>query len=163
MLSYVWFFATPWTYNLPGSSLRGILQARILEWVAIAFSRRSSWPRGWTQVSCIAGRFFMVWATREAQTTTCVCVCVSVCVCESLSCVQLCDPMDCSPPGSSIKGILQARVLEWVAISLSILTHKKKQNWVSCSEVDEPRVHHTELSKSEREKQMSVSIYTYGI
>ena len=66
MLSYVWFFATPWTYNLPGFSLHGILQARILEWVAIAFSRRSSQPRDRTRVSCIAGRFFTVWATSEA-------------------------------------------------------------------------------------------------
>ena len=38
---------------------------------------------------------------------------------KSLSCVQLCDPMDCSPPGSSIHGIFQASVLEWVAISFS--------------------------------------------
>ena len=42
----------------PGSSVHGILQARILEWVAIPFSRGSSWPRDWTCVSCIAGRFF---------------------------------------------------------------------------------------------------------
>ena len=41
--------------SLPGSSVHGIFQARILEWVAISFSRRSSWSRGWTQVSCIAG------------------------------------------------------------------------------------------------------------
>ena len=53
--------------NLPGSSIHGILQARILEWVAISFSRGSSWPRDWTQVSCIAGRCFNLWATREAQ------------------------------------------------------------------------------------------------
>ena len=46
----------------PGSSVHGILQARILEWVAIPFSRRSSQSRDWTQVSCITGRF---WATRE--------------------------------------------------------------------------------------------------
>ena len=51
----------------PGSSLHGILQARILEWVAISFSRGSSWPRDQTQVSCIAGRRFNLWATREAQ------------------------------------------------------------------------------------------------
>ena len=38
---------------------------------------------------------------------------------KSVSCVRLCDPMDCSPPGSSIHGILQARTLEWVAISFS--------------------------------------------
>ena len=48
-----------------GSSVCGIFQARILEWVAISFSRGSSWPRDWTQVSCIAGRLFIVWATRE--------------------------------------------------------------------------------------------------
>jgi len=46
----------------PGSSAHGILQARILEWVAIPFSRGPSWPRGWTWVSCIASRFFTVWA-----------------------------------------------------------------------------------------------------
>ena len=46
----------------PGSSVHGILQARTLEWVAISFSRGSSWPRDWTQVSCIAGRFFTDWA-----------------------------------------------------------------------------------------------------
>ena len=49
-----------------GSSAHGILQTRILEWVTIPFSRGSSWPRDWTQVSRIAGRFFNFWATREA-------------------------------------------------------------------------------------------------
>jgi len=51
----------------PGSSVRGILQARTLEWVAISFSRGSSPPRDQTQVFCIAGGFFTVWDTREAQ------------------------------------------------------------------------------------------------
>ena len=50
----------------PGSSVHGILQARILEWVAISFSRGSSWPRNQTRVSCIAGRWFTNWAMREA-------------------------------------------------------------------------------------------------
>ena len=49
----------------PGSSVLGILQVRILEWVAIPFSRGSSPPRDQTQVSCIAGRFFTVWASRS--------------------------------------------------------------------------------------------------
>ena len=49
----------------PGSSGHGRLQARILEWVAISFSRGSSWPRDQTQVYCIAGRRFNLWATRE--------------------------------------------------------------------------------------------------
>ena len=44
----------------------GILQARILEWVNVPFSRGSSWPRDGTQVSCIAGWFLTIWATREA-------------------------------------------------------------------------------------------------
>ena len=48
---------TPIDCNLPGSSVQGIIQARILEWVAISSSRGSSQPRNWTQVSCIAGRF----------------------------------------------------------------------------------------------------------
>ena len=53
--------------SLPGSPVRGSLQARILEWVAIPFSRGSSWPRDRTQVSCIASRRFNLWATREAH------------------------------------------------------------------------------------------------
>ena len=62
-LSRVWLFPTPCTvtqlfrpWNFPAR----------LEWVAISFSRGSSWPRDWTQVSHIAGRRFTLWATREA-------------------------------------------------------------------------------------------------
>ena len=47
-------------------TVHGILQARILEWVAYIFSSGSFWPRNWTWVSCIAGRFFTNWAMREA-------------------------------------------------------------------------------------------------
>ena len=50
----------------PGSSVHGILWARILEWVAFAFSRGSPQPRGGTQASCTAGRFFSIGAMREA-------------------------------------------------------------------------------------------------
>ena len=53
-------------YSLPGSFVQGILQARILECVAIPFSRGSSWPRDRTWVSYIAGGFFTIWATRES-------------------------------------------------------------------------------------------------
>ena len=94
----------------PGSSVYGILQARILEWVAISFSRGSSQPRDRTQVSCIAGRCFVLWATREAHMLPA----------KSLqSCPTLCHPIDSSPPGSSVPGTLQAKTLEWVAISFS--------------------------------------------
>ena len=51
----------------PGSSVHGILQAKILQWVASSFSRGSSGPRDQTQVSCIAGRRFNLWATRECS------------------------------------------------------------------------------------------------
>ena len=53
--------------SLPGSSVYEIFQARILDWVANPFSRGSSWLRDRTWVSHIAGRFFTVWVTREAQ------------------------------------------------------------------------------------------------
>ena len=56
----------PMDCSPPASSVHGILQASVLEWVVIPFSRGSSWPRDQTQVSSIAGRFFTIWATREA-------------------------------------------------------------------------------------------------
>ena len=61
-LSCVRLFATSIDYWV-----HGILQARILEWVAFPFSRGSSQPRDRTQVSCITGGFFTSWATREAH------------------------------------------------------------------------------------------------
>ena len=56
----------PMDYRPPGSSVHGIRQARILEWVATPFSSGSSRHRDRTEVSCMAGRFFILWATREA-------------------------------------------------------------------------------------------------
>ena len=67
-LSRVQLFGTPWDCSLPGSSVHGIFQARVLEWVAMSFSRGSSRPRDWTWVSCTAGRRFTISATREGPT-----------------------------------------------------------------------------------------------
>ena len=53
---------SPTDYSLPGSSVHGILQARILEWVTVSSTRGSSQPSDWTLVSCIEGRFFTDWA-----------------------------------------------------------------------------------------------------
>ena len=64
-LSRVWL-CDPMDCSPPGSSVHGILQARILEWAAILFSRGSSQPRDQTWVSSIAGRFFTIWATWDA-------------------------------------------------------------------------------------------------
>ena len=55
----------PMDCSLQGSSVHGIFQARVLEWIAISFSRGSSQPRDRTRVSSTAGRRFTVWATRE--------------------------------------------------------------------------------------------------
>ena len=70
----------PMHCRLPGSSVHEILQARILEWVAISFSRGSSHPRDRTWVSCIAGRCFTIRAIREAQK-------------------EYCSGLTCPPPG----------------------------------------------------------------
>ena len=56
----------PMDCSQPGSPVNGILQARILEWISIPFSRGSSLSRDWTLVSCIAGRFFTNWATGKS-------------------------------------------------------------------------------------------------
>ena len=63
-LSHVRPFETPWT--VAGQAPLSMEFSRILKWVAIPFSRGSSQPRDRTQVSCISGRFFTTWATREA-------------------------------------------------------------------------------------------------
>ena len=97
-------------YSVPGSSVRGILQAKKLVWVAIPFSRGPSWPRDQTHVSWILDYFATTWASNKQNAAAA----------KSLqSCPTLCDPRDSSPPGSPVPGILQARTLEWVAISFS--------------------------------------------
>ena len=74
----------PMDCSLPGSFIHGVFQARVLEWVAISFSRESSQPRIWTRVSCIAGRFFTDWAMKEAHS-----LCLSTCYPHVLSLLML--------------------------------------------------------------------------
>ena len=101
----------PMDCNPPASSVRGILQARILEWVAIPFSRASSRPKDWTQFSCIAGRFFTIRATAAAA--------------KSLqSCPTLCDPTDCCPPGSPSLGF--SRQEHWSGLPFLLQCMKVK-------------------------------------
>ena len=159
----------PCLYGLlpTGSFVDRILQARILQWVTMPSSRGSPQPRDPTKVSCIAGVFFTIWATREAPDNTLLLLLsrfspVRLCAthrCQptrlphpwdspgkntgvgwhfllqcmkvtsesevAQSCLTLSDPMDCSPPGSSVHGIFQARVLEWGAIAFSEITPYK--------------------------------------
>ena len=125
----------PMDYNIPGSSIRGISQARGLEWVAISFSRGYSRPRDQTRVFCIASRLFTIWATRNSKRACCLPIGNQIPVSRMTgrntqhytnkdaksfqSCPTLCNPLDCSAPGSSVHGILQARILERVTMPFS--------------------------------------------
>ena len=66
MLSHSGVYDALWPHGLPRSSVHGISQARILEWVAISSSRVSSQPKDGTWVSCIAGKILYCWATGKA-------------------------------------------------------------------------------------------------
>ena len=110
--THVQLFATQWTVALLALLSMGILQARILEWVAMPSSRGSSQLRDPICAFYISyiGRQKPTWKPKghgESESEV------------AQSCLTLCNPMDCSPPGSSVHGILQARILEWVAISFS--------------------------------------------
>ena len=98
----------------PGSFFHGILQARILVWVSMSFFKGSSQPRD--RILCLphCNCILYNWPPRKPQI-----VCSVQFSSVAQSCPTLCDPVDCSPPGSSFHGILQARILEWVAISIS--------------------------------------------
>ena len=107
-LSHAWL-CNPVDCSPPGLSVHGVPQARILQWVAVPFSRGPSRLRDWTWISWTAGRFFTISATSHTAAAA-----------KSLqSCLTLCDPIEGSPPGSPVPGILQERTLEWVAISFS--------------------------------------------
>ena len=85
-----------------------IFQARILKWVAMPSSRGSSQPRDGIQVDSLPSEPLgkpQLCYVKESEVAQ--------------SCPILCDPMDCSLSGSSVHGIFQARVLEWIAVSFS--------------------------------------------
>ena len=105
-LSRVWLFATPCTVAHLAQSME-IPRQEYWRWCAISYSGNFLDPRinpASLASPVLVGRFFTTAAAAA----------------ESLqSCLTLCDPIDCSPPGSPIPGILQARTLEWVAIAFS--------------------------------------------
>ena len=80
----------PMNCSPSSSSLQGILQARILEWVVISFSRASSWPRDWNQVSFIASRFFTIWATRELSLSLSLSLYIYIYMCVYIS-INICS------------------------------------------------------------------------
>ena len=104
LLGCVWLFATPWTAAHQAPLSKEFYRQEYWNWGAILFPRGFSSHRGQT------------WATREAHTHQNAAAAAA----QSLQlCSTLCDPIDGSPPGSPVPGILQARTLEWVAISFS--------------------------------------------
>ena len=114
-------------YSPPVSFAHGIHQTRILEWVECPPPGElpDSGIKPLSLVSpALAGGFFITMATWEAQKrVTSVCVCththMHVCVLVAQSCPTLFNPMAYRPSGSSVHGILEARILEWVAIPFS--------------------------------------------
>ena len=101
--------------RLPGSSVHGILQARTLEWVVMPSSRVYFRPRDQTHIgcnSCTAEGFFTTEPLGKPRVEGSVQFSHSI-----MS--TLCDPMDCRLPGSSVHGILQVRILEWIAMPSS--------------------------------------------
>ena len=112
-----------------GSSVHGIFPARILEWVAVSSTRGSSRPRGQTHVTCVSRWILYCSATWEAHTKSMKVKSESE---VTQSCPTLWDPVDCNLPGSSIHGIFQAKVLEWVAISFHRRASRPRDwTWVS--------------------------------
>ena len=128
-LSRVWL-CNPKDCSPPGSYVHGILQARILEWVAVSFSRGSSWPRDQTWVSCTAGRFSTTWAPREATRQDTILSEISQSEMNAVwslqgSCLE--SPRDGEPGGLQAMGSL--RVGQGWATSLSLFTfmHWRRQ------------------------------------
>ena len=103
--------------SLPGSSVHGILRARILEWIVIPFSRGSSPPGIEPMSPALPGGFFTIESTGKLLHAL-VILFFTFSMCPQ-SCQALCDPIDCSPPSSSVHGILRARILECIVISSS--------------------------------------------
>ena len=96
----------------PGSSIHGILQSRRLEWAAVFFSLRPHGSNYKRNANEKHNEGCQSWTIKKAA--------AAAAAAKSLqSCPTLCDPIDGSPAGSPVPGILQARTLEWVAISFS--------------------------------------------
>ena len=114
--SFVQLFCHRIDCSLPGSSVRGISQARLLEWVPFSSPGDIPDPGTWTCISSTDRQNLYHWATMETLWSKTDKVKWSE---VAQSCPTLCDLVNCSQPGFSIHGILQARVLECVAISFS--------------------------------------------
>ena len=114
----------------PGSSVLGIFQARILKWVAISSSRGSSQTRN---LQCLLHCRWLLYALSYIKSRSKILFADDIIIYlktwskVAQSCLTLCSPMYCRLPGSSILGIFQARVLEWVAIIWKTLNNTQQK------------------------------------
>ena len=135
--------------SLPGFSARGISQASLLEWVVISFSRGSSQHRDWIQDSCFSRWILYQLSHKQSP---------SLRKSENevvQSCLTLCNPMDCSLQGSSIHGIFQARVLEWVVISFS-RGSSRPRDWTQVSCICRWILYHWDTREAPKINYMSI-------
>ena len=115
--------------SLSGSCVHGILQARILEWVAFSSFRGFSWPG---MEPCLS--YVLHWQVGSLPLAPPGKPYTAQSVLVAQSCPTLCDPMDCSLPASSVHVILQARIPEWVAIPFSRgSSWPRDPIWISCT------------------------------
>ena len=119
--------------NPPGSIVHGTSQARMLEWVAISFSRGIFPNQGLNPCLLHCKEILNCCATGEAWVVLCV---------QAQSYLTPWDPMDYRPPGSSVHGILQARILEWIAMSSSRGSFRPRdRTQISCNSCFGRQIH----------------------
>ena len=102
----------PMDCSLTGSSVHGIFQARVLEWGAIAFSVKALQEIVNDKENVVSGLQSLQIGGASTVHITATRQCVSAVCLVPQSCPTVCDPLDCSPPGSSVHGVFQARILE---------------------------------------------------
>ena len=137
----------PMDCSLPGPSVHGIFQARVLEWVAISFSRGSSQHRDRTRVSHIAGRCFTIWATREAQRTFRAeeTVCAKTGRCDVLNIVQVWGKAEVVSRASRTR---HKDLGSWAATYADRYPHRRQSGPKGPCPTLQDRSHHTMKSSS---------------
>ena len=141
----------PMDCSLPDSSIHEIFQARVLEWVAISFSRRSYQPRDWTWVSHIAGRCFTLWTTRKAWPSNSTFRFIPKII------ETICSHENLYMDAHSSQKAIQMFINWWMdkqnviySYNGVLFRHLKEWNTDTCFNTDEPRKHYSKWEKSDR-------------
>ena len=151
LIAQLWLtLLDPMDCNLPGSSVHGILQARILEWATIPFSKETSWPKDQAQVSYIADGLFTIWATSlyPQKTTILKDTCTPVFILALFTIARTCKWSRYQSTDEWIKKL-------WYICSGMLFSHWKEWIWVDSSEVDELEI----VTQSEVSQRKSNIVY----